>query len=732
MSSMMMGDDNKLQRAVEFHAKGEAAQAAALYAEILGSQPDHPDALHLLGVCETQRGEPQTGLAWINKSLAINPHQPVALANQGNALLALKQWAGALSSYDLALALAPNYWVALFGRGNALSALGRHAEALAGFEQAQLLAPQFVEISNARGRELLKLGRVEESVAAYEQAIAAAPGAAAAHLGRGSALLALKMPAEALRSIDRALELEPLLADAHTQRGHALAEQGLLRDAVDAYDRALALHPTLAAAWLHRGLVLSLHSRFVEAAESLRRALELDPAMPYARGALLHAELQICDWRHYDAGVRETVAAQERGEYADFPFSFLAVSDSPPQQLAGARRFATLEHSGRQRLWTGERYDHGRIRVAYVSADFLNHPTSYLMAGLFEKHDRERFEILGISLRNEDTPTARRVKAAFDRTIETESRGDRDIAVLLRELEIDIAVDLMGYNGEHRAGIYSYRPAPIQVNYLGFPGTTGSPHMDYLLADEYVVPEEWRSAYSECVVHLPECFQVNDDRRTAATTPTRTEAGLPATGFVWCSFHSSYKINPPVFDVWTRLLLAVPGSVLWLLGGNAAVEANLRREAEARGVAASRVVFATPLPYEEHLARLPLADLCLDTLPFNGGATASDALWAGLPLITCEGHSFAARMAGSLLQAVGMPGLIARSLPDYEQLALQLATSPDRLAAVRAALASARQSAPLFDTDRFRRHVEAAYLSMMQRHRSGLPPAAFAIRLSPQ
>jgi protein O-GlcNAc transferase len=730
--SSMMSEHNILQRAVECHTRGESARAAVLYAEILRSQPEHPDALHLLGVCETQGGNAQTGLAWINKSLAINPHQPVALANQGNALLALGRPADALSSYDLALALAPTYWVAVFGRGNALSALGRHSEALSGFDQARTLAPQFMEIWNARGRELLKLDRAEESLAAYEEVIAAAPAAADAHLGRGTALLALQAPTDALRSIDRALELDPGQAVAHTHRGHALAEQGRTRDAIDAYDRALALNQTVAAAWFHRGLMLSLHSRFVEAAESLRRALALDPLLPYARGALLHAELQVCDWSGYYDGVRETAAAQERGERADFPFSFLAVCDSPPQQLEGARQFAALEHSGRRPLWSGERYEHERIRVAYVSADFLNHPTSYLMAGLFERHDRERFEIIGVSLRNEDSPMSRRVKAAFDRTVETESRSDQDIAVLLRELEVDIVVDLMGYTGEHRAGIYSYRPAPIQVSYLGFPGTTGSPHRDYLIADEYVVPEEWRSAYSECVVHLPECFQVNDDRRTAAATPTRAQAGLPATGFVWCSFHSNYKINPPLFDVWARLLIAVPGSVLWLLGGNAAVEANLRREAEARGVDASRLVFATSLPYEEHLARLPLADLCLDTLPFNGGTTASDALWAGLPIVTCAGKSFAARMAGSLLQAVGMPGLITRSPPEYEQLALQLASSPDRLAAVRAALASARKSTPLFDTDRFRRHVEAAYLSMMERQRSGLPPAAFAIRLSPQ
>lgn len=732
MSSTLAGDENTLQRAVEFHTRGDAAQAAALYAQVLRSQPEHPDALHLLGVCETQLGNPKAGLTSIAKSLAINPQQPVALANQGNSLLILQQPAEALPAYDRALAIAPTYWLAAYGRANALSALGRHSEALAGYDHARALAPQSVEILNARGRELLKLDRAEESLAAYDEALAAAPANAVAHLGRGTALLALKAHSEALGSIERAVELQPTLAEAHVQHGHALGEQSQTLAAVAAYDRALAISPALASAWFHRGVTQSLNAQYVEAAESLRRGLELDAALPYARGARLHAQLQVCDWSGYDGAVSDITAAQERGERADFPFSFLAVCDSPWLQREGARRFTALQPGGRRALWSGERYEHERIRVAYVSADFLNHPTSYLMAGLFERHDRRRFDIVGISLRSEDSPMSRRVKAAFERTVETASRSDREIAVLLRELEIDIAVDLMGYTGEHRAGIFSHRPAPVQVNYLGFPGTTGSPHMDYLIADEYVIPEEWRSAYSESVVHLPECFQVNDDRRTASTpAPTRAQAGLPAVGFVWCAFHSTYKINPPLFDVWTRLLDAVPGSVLWLVGGNPTIEANLRREAQARGVAASRLVFATSLPYAEHLARLPLADLCLDTLPFNGGTTASDALWAGVPIVTCAGKSFAARMAGSLLQAVGMPELITRTLADYETLARQLAQSPERLTAVRSALAAARHSAPLFDTDRFRCHVEAAYLSMVERQHRGLPPADFAIRLSP-
>jgi predicted O-linked N-acetylglucosamine transferase (SPINDLY family) len=299
------------------------------------------------------------------------------------------------------------------------------------------------------------------------------------------------------------------------------------------------------------------------------------------------------------------------------------------------------------------------------------------------------------------------------------------LAQLIRDWDVDIAVDLMGYTGDHRAALFNFRPAPIQVNYLGFPGTMGTADRDYIIADEFLIPEAQRADYSEAIAYLPECFQANDDRRPMAARPTRAQAGLPADALIWCSFHSSYKINPPLFDVWARLVLSVPQSVLWLVADNLEVEENLRREALLRGIPAERLVFARPLPYPDHLARLSVADICLDTLPFNGGTTTSDALWAGVPVVTCAGKSFAARMSGSLLTALDMPELIARSLADYEALALDLARDPSRLTRLRETLALHRTTRPLFDTDRFRRHLEAAYITMVERHRQGLRPATF-------
>ncbi|HMK87673.1 MAG TPA: tetratricopeptide repeat protein [Steroidobacteraceae bacterium] len=713
---MMTYLDIKLREAVALHAQGRAREAAALYAEILQSQPDNPDALHLFGVTETQLGRPQAGLEWISKSLGVNPNQPAAIANMGNSLLALRRPADALRCYEEASSAWPEYALAAFGRGNALAALRKPAEALASYDRALSLSPGLIEALVARGHALVKLSRFEEALSSFDGALERVPCAATAHLGRATALLALKSPGEALRAVDRAVELAPGLAQAFVTRGDILTEDGRLDEALAAYDRALELDTGLAAAWFGRGLAASLDARFATAAESFGRCATLDPDHAYARGACMHAQLQICEWRHYRESVAEICAAVERGAVVDFPFSFLAVCDSPSLQKRCAEQFSRLQYTGQRPLWRGEHYGHTRLRIGYISSDFLEHPTSFLMAGVFENHDRRRFEPIAISLR-EDTssPTGRRVRAAFERFIVPAAGSDLALASLIRELEIDIAIDLMGCTGEHRAAVFCYRPAPIHVNYLGFPATSGSDYIDYILADRFLIPEIHRSDYSERIVHLPDCFQANDDRRIVGAAPSRAEAGLPAPGLVWCSFHSSYKLNPPLFDVWMRILRATRGSVLWLVGGKPEVERNLRREAAGRGVDPERLVFARPLPYAEHLARLSLADVCLDTLPFNGGTTTSDALWAGVPVVTCAGRSFAARMSGSLLRTLGAPELITESIADYERLSLELALDPARLAMIRGTIGRQRAASPIFDTRRFTRHLEAAYLAMAAR-----------------
>ncbi len=438
--------------------------------------------------------------------------------------------------------------------------------------------------------------------------------------------------------------------------------------------------------------------------------------------------LNDCDWTDTAAEADRIVRAVEDGRRAVAPFGFLAISSSPPAQLACARTCIADRHPPSSApLWQGERYAHERIRVAYLSADLREHPVAYLMAELFERHDRRRFETVAVSFGSAAPSAMRtRLQQAFDRFLDVRAMSDREVAQQLRAMEIDIAVDLMGITAEARTGILALRAAPVQVNYLGFPGSMGADYIDYLIADRYLIPEQQRQHYAEQVVYLPDTFQANDATRPLAAAPRREALGLPESGFVFCSFNNSYKLTPEMFTLWMRLLQGVAGSVLWLVG-NAVVEANLKREAASRGVEPGRLVFAPRVGYAEHLARCAAADLFLDTLPFNAGTTASDALWSGLPLLTCSGEALAARMAGSLLQAVGLPELVTTTLAEYEARALALAREPRVLADLRARLTHNRGSAPLFDSDRFRRHLEAAYIGMWERQQRGEPPAAFAV-----
>ena len=381
-------------------------------------------------------------------------------------------------------------------------------------------------------------------------------------------------------------------------------------------------------------------------------------------------------------------------------------------------------------MWRGDIYAHDRIRVAYVSPDLREHAVAYLMAGFFEHHDRSRFETTAISWGPEqDTEFSRRLKTSFERFIDASSLSDQDIADLIRKLEIDIVVDLHGFAGVGRLATFARRPAPVQVNYLGYAGTMGADYYDYILADATIIPQQHFAFYSENVAWLPDSFMASNSlRRIAEHTPPRGELGLPETGFVFCCFNQSFKINPETFEVWMRLLHAVDGSVLWLKDNDPASTQNLRREAEQRGIAPERLVFAPSVPdVADHLARHRQADLFLDTLHYNAHTTASNSLWAGVPLITCLGSTFASRVAASLVRAAGLPELVTKSLADYEALALTIARDPSLLASLKAKLARNRNTFPLFDTALFTRNVEAAYTEMWRRTQRGEPPTHIAV-----
>ncbi len=707
-------------------------EALASYDRALALKPAFPDALNNRGNALRDLGRPHEALASYERALRLNPDYANALLNLGNALTDLQRPQEALASYERALALSPFDAEAFLNRGNALRDLKRAAEALASYERALELRPEHADALYNRGNALSDLKRHEEALASYDRALAVRPDDAGALVNRGIALAELRRYGEALASYDLALSLMPGSADAHYDRGNALRGLSRHEEALASYDGALSLKPDHTGALYNRGMVLRDLARHRDAADCFARLAEIKPDHEYALGNLFHSQLHCCDWKQYAHHAEQISAAVGQGRCAITPFAFLAVSPSAADQLRCARiHVADRFPASRTPPGSGARFQHERIRVAYLSADFGDHPVSYLMAGVFEKHDRERFETFAISFRPEQmSEMGQRVKGAFGRFLDVSRESDAKVAALLREMEVDIAVDLMGFTGSSRTAIFADRCAPIQVNYLGFPATMGADYIDYIIADDFVVPAGSETHYAENVVSLPDCFQANDaSRRIGAATPARHEVGLPESGFVFCSFNNSYKFNPAVFEVWARLLKAVPDSVLWLATDSPDVRQNLEAEAAGRGVEPRRLIFAPRLPYAEHLARFGLADLFLDTLPFNAGTTASDALWAGVPVLTCAGETLASRMAGSLLNAVGLPELVTHTLEEYEALALKLAATPAMLAAIRAKLVKNRSTCALFDTDRFCRHLESAYTAMWERHQRADAPSGFTVPL---
>jgi protein O-GlcNAc transferase len=744
-------------------SRADVHSAIQLIGAALALNPGHAVARVNLGSAYLQLQRPADALACYDDALRFAPRFAGAHYNRGNALVELGRLEEAVSSFDQTLALEPNHLEAHNNRGDALMGLQRAHEALVSFECAIQLDSRFAPAHNNRGNALLALKRPAEALAAFERAVQLRPDYAEGHYNRGNALADLHRTAEALTSFERALQLRPTYPGALHNRAIALLALGRFEEALVSCDRALELEPDYAAALSARGNVLLRLLRPAEASKSFQRALELrpdsrdvlnnygstlvmlqkheeaaacfsrllevSPEQDYAPGALFHSQLHCAEWTGYMQGLRGLVGAVLLGKRASTPFCLLAVADSAATQGQCAQLHAADRYPPATPLWRGEKYKHARIRVAYLSADFHNHVTAHLAAQLFERHDRERFEITAISFGPDDGSAMRaRLQRAFDRFVDVRSMSDAAVAQRLRELEIDIAVDLKGFTENCRTGILAYRAAPVQVSYLGYPGTLGAPYIDYIVADREVIPPADQVHYSEQVVYLPECYQVNDSTRAiAARTPERAEVGLPATGFVFCSFNSTYKITPVMLDIWTRLLRQVPGSVLWLLQGNATATRNLRRESQLRGVDPERLVFAPWMAAEEHLARQRVADLFLDTLPVNAHTTASDALWAGLPVLTCRGQAFAGRVAASLLTALELPELITGSLHEYEQRALELATMPGRLATLRARLAANSATHALFDTARFCGHLEAAYLNMWQQYQSGKRAAGFAV-----
>ena len=705
-------------------------EALASYDRALALQSDNAEALNNRGNALRELERFDEALVSYDRALASWPDYAEARSNRGIVLHELKRFDEALASYDRVLSVRPDYAEAVYNRGITLHELKRFDEALASYDHALSMRPDLVEALNNRGVTLKELKRFGEALASYDHLLSMRPNHAETFSNRGVTLHELKRFDEALASYDRALAVRPDYADALYNRGNALHQLKRFDEALASYDHALALRPDNADALSNRGVTLHELKRFDEALASYDRALAVKADHEHAFSGAAWCVTNLCDWDRRTPFTAEINAHVSGKKSIISPFVLFGYSGDPALQLQCAKNFIVNRVPLPPRpLWTGQTWRHDKLRIAYLSADFRAHATAFLMTELFEKHDRSRFEIIGVSFGVDDASDVRkRLVAAFDEFHDVSRKSDEEVAKLLQDLQVDIAIDLKGHTQDSRFEIFEYRPAPIQVSYLGYPGTIGTQAIDYIIADKVVAPFEHQQFYTERIVHLPECYQVNDTKRKIAErTPTRQEAGLPEHEFVFCSFNNNWKIEPTIFDIWMRLLHQVEGSALWLLRGNDGAEQNLRKEAQRRGIDPSRLVFAGRLPPDEHLARHNLADLFLDTLPCNAHTTASDALWMGLPLLTCQGKAFAGRVAASLLHAVGVPELIASNLEEYQTLALKFARDPALLAKIKTKLAQNRNTYPLFNTDRFARHIEAAFTTMWETWQHGEAPKSFSI-----
>jgi len=752
-----------LDRADTLLQAGRVGEAADAYARALAQHGPTFELLQRLGFARQAAGDLSGAIESYRHCLALNPDAPEVHNNLGTVLELARRPADAIECFRRALELRPDYVRPLINLGKVLRGAGDPASAIEHLRRALTLSPGNPRALTNLGFALLDVGRIDEAGESFRSALEGDPRLAEAHHGRGRALLeAGDLPA-ALASLQQAILLQPDLVDAHVLCGKALLQHGRRVEAARYFQRAIAVNPQIADAHCYLGLAILNTSGHVPAAlASFERALALDGthwrALLYRAGALtllqrlpdalasierasvvrpddieifsekLNCCIKMCDWPGAHAAWERLLQLYQTTQ-SSLPFVQMAVSDDPAVHLGSAASHARAILRGRGIIEAPQVHRHDKIRVAYVSRDFFTHATLSLMGELFELHDRSSFEILAASFGPDDHSAMRaRIVAACDEFIDVTAKPDAEAAQVLRAREIDIAVDLKGYTAFARPGIFAYRPAPIQVSYLGYPGTTAAPFMDYLIADDFLIPEPDRHFYTESIAYLPDSYQVNDrKRRVAETTPSRAAEGLPDHGVVFCCFNNNWKITEEIFAVWMRVLSGAEGSVLWLLEDNPWAAANLRQAARGRGVSPQRLIFCRRLSAEQHLARHRLADLFLDTLPYNAHTTASDALWTGLPIVTCAGRSFAARVAGSLLRAVGLGELVTTTLEEYERLALALARDPARLRALRSRLLRARDTAPLFDTPRFCRHLEAAYRQMWLTHSAGRPAQTFRV-----
>jgi len=715
---------SKLIEAKSFLSANLVEKAQETYLGILDLDSNNYEANNYLGLINAQRGLFNEAAAFFKKASELNPLSSSTLYNAANAYQIIGKLDIAIDLYKKSIQINPNDPDSHNNCGIIFHELKRYPEALASFENAIKINPHIPEIFNNQGVTQLAERQRDLALKSYDQAILLRPNYAEAYNNRSIVHRQLMQFDKALLDLNRALEFNPNYSEAHNNLGNIYQDIKDYQNALRHFNQAIAINPNNAEALFNKANALLTLNDCVAATTLFQQAFALNPKLDNIEGYMLHANMRVCDWKNFDEITVSLIEKCERGEKVLPIFSNLAFSDSPDFHLKSAMNFLKSEALDGESptipfIRAGE-----KIKVAYFSADFHNHATTHLMAGLFEAHDKDKFEIYAFSFGpNEQDSMRQRLESAFDKFIDVRNLSDSAVVELSRSHHIDIAIDLKGYTQDCRPKIFQLRAAPIQINYLGYPGTMGAPFIDYIVADPILVTKTNRKFFSEKIIYLPNTYQANDNQRVISNNIfCRKDAGIPEDAFVFCCFNNNFKITPECFDSWMRILLAVEGSILWLYEGHPEVARNLRNSASQKGIAPQRLVFAPSLPAPEHLARHKLANLFLDTFPYNAHTTASDALWAGLPVVTMQGESFVSRVAASLLNAIELQELITINRFGYENLAIKLATSPAALSAIKDKLMAKRLSSPLFDTQLFARHIERAYEMVYKRNLAGLMP----------
>ena len=685
---------------------------------------------NILGAAHKGLGKTFEASQAFKKVTKLNPTYADGFNNLGTVLKGQEKLKEAIDSFKIALALKPDYAEAYFNMGVIFREQDKLQEAIESYTKAVSLKPDYVGAYYNMGNAFQDQGKLEKAIEAYEKALAIKPDYVDAYYNMGNALKDQGKLEEAIEAYEKALAIKPDYVDAYNNMGNALKDRGKLEEAIEAYNKAFSFKPNYAETINNMAGAFEAHGKHEEAIEAYEKVLTIKPDYEASRASKVHQQARICDWQSIEEDCSLLPRLGISGD-AISPFAVLSLEDAPERHRLRSENYAKAKFLQKPLPFPGiPSQMPKRLRIGYFSADFKEHPVAYLIAKVLEQHNCGKFEVFGYSLHGSSSGNLhQRIKKSFDCFTDVKDMSDKDVALRARHDKIDIAIDLNGYTQNARAGIFAYRAAPIQINYLGFPGTMGANFIDYIIADQNLIPPSNQKYYFEKQLYLPNTYMPTDNgRKFSKHSILRNNMGLPDSAFVFCCFNNNYKISPKEFDIWMRLLTKVKDSVLWLRKSNQLSDKNIIKEAQKRNIDSSRLVFTDRVSIDDHLSRYKLADLFLDTFNYNAHTTASEALWAGLPIVTKLGKGFAARVAGSLLNAVGLPELITYDEEAYEALILELATKPKKLSAIKQKLEVNRLSKPLFDTEQYTKHLENGYLQAYQRHFDGKKPDTIFVK----